>query len=355
MSSVQTEPVLRENADGTVDFIDGDETSTGQEGQNDGAAAAGAATHANDDGDASLRNADDDEGGDADPGAAGITPEERAKRERRRVERQQKKARARERETNFRQELEARDRIIDDMRQQLDAVHRRSTGADLAALDARIRREEENITYLKNVITDGTNSQNGAAVAEATVQMSQRMADLQQLNRVKQQMTRQANAPAQPQLDPRMVVNATAWMKNNAWYNPASGDADSRQVLVLDQKLAEDGYNPNSPEYWDELTRRIEQTLPHRANRAATRQTADPVDNPGYNPGTSQRRPARSTVAGSGSDGSSPVNNGRSAGAYTLSAERVQALKDAGMWDNPKARTDAIRRFKEFDAQNAAR
>ena len=270
MSSANQGAVVTENSDGSVNVVD-ESTDQGLPNESDSGATGSAA----DDGDdASLRTTDheddDDHGGASDPNASGISEEERAKRERRRNERQAKKQRIRDRDENFRLELAARDRLIDDMRQQLDVVNRRSTGADLASLDARIRREEENVTYLKNVIADGTTSQNGAAVAEATLQMSQKLADLQHLGRVKQQMTRQANTPAQQQLDPRMVVNASAWMKDNSWYNPANADADTRQVLAIDQKLAEENYNPNSPEYWEELTRRVHATMPHRRNGRQT-------------------------------------------------------------------------------------
>ena len=37
---------------------------------------------------------------------------------------------------------------------------------------------------------------------------------------------------------------------------------------------------------------------------------------------------------------------------FTLSRERVQALKDAGMWDNPDKRAKAIRNYAEFDRKN---
>ena len=36
----------------------------------------------------------------------------------------------------------------------------------------------------------------------------------------------------------------------------------------------------------------------------------------------------------------------------TLSRERVQALKDAGMWDDPTKRAKAIRRYADFDRNN---
>ena len=53
----------------------------------------------------------------------------------------------------------------------------------------------------------------------------------------------------------------------------------------------------------------------------------------------------KATVAGSGRD----VGSSGKQGTYKLSAERVQALKDAGIWDNPKQRAEAVKRYREFD------
>lgn len=356
--------VLRENPDGSIDFIDEaglDADATGGappppappgDGSGDGAAAGSQTTAPPDD--------DDDDDDDAPP--ARTTPEGapreetlEEKRERRKQERTAKRERARQREENLRQQLLARDRVIDDLRSRVDVVQRRTTGADIANLDARIRRGEEQVTYLKSVIADGTATQNGQAVAEATAQMLQQMREIQEVSRVRTQLVKAADAPQQPQLDPRMVVNAATWMSANKWYNPASNDADSREVLVIDQRLAEEGFNPSYPDYWDELSRRVAARLPHRAGRQTPTPPPPPSQTetnaqPGsYNAGASQRKPSRSVVTGAGGSGSAV--SGR-AEVFRLSPERVQALKDAGMWDDPVARNNAIRRYKEFDAKS---
>lgn len=312
--------------------------------------AAGAG--ADDGADAGTRTDDDDDDDDVAAAPAGETVE--AKRERRRLERQQKRERARAREDNFRNELAARDRIIDEMRERMQIFERRNTGADIANLDARIRHEESQVTYLKQVIADGTASQNGQAVAEATQQMLKKLNDLTELQRVRQNVAKAANTPAQPQLDQRMVLNASNWMSKNSWYNPAKPDADTNHVLAIDQRLADEGYNPSYPEYWEELQRRVDAMLPHRASggsQPASRQTPANPAGAGYNPGTSQRKPSRSVVTGAGGAGS--VSRTSPARSFVLSAERVQALKDAGMWDDPKARSKAIKNFMEYDSQHA--
>ena len=58
----------------------------------------------------------------------------------------------------------------------------------------------------------------------------------------------------------------------------------------------------------------------------------------------------RPTVAGAGRE-SGGADSGKT---YRLSSDRVQALKDAGIWDDPKQRAEAIRRFREYDKQHRA-
>jgi hypothetical protein len=131
-----------------------------------------------------------------------------------------------------------------------------------------------------------------------------------------------------------MVNHAQAWMERNPWYDPAGRDQDSRIALTLDNQLAADGWNPTTPEYWEELEARTQKYLPHRFSGG----TINNNDKP---------RGRRSPVAGSGRDSA-----GSREGTYKLSAERVNALKDAGIWDDPKARSEAIKRFREYDRAN---
>ncbi len=359
MSSAQNpgesqEVKIVENDDGSAIFED----PAAHEDPEGAGAAAGTEAPPEDQGeDARQRsNVDHEEAGErAELEAAGSDAEREAIRARRRQERKERKDRRIAREDNYKLELAARDQLIDDMRARLQAIERRNSGSELAQIDGRIKHEERTVQYLRDVIADGTKVANGEAVAEATVQLSQTMRNIEELGRIKKQMTRAQSQPEAPQLDPRMVSNAAAWIDNNKWYNPAGADADSRQVLVIDQRLAEEGFNPVHPGYWQELDRRVKAALPHRAEGGEGRQDNSRSQEHGYNGDASQRRQSRSVVTGSGSGGSSAGSGGggRNSG-FVVSKERVDALKDAGMWDDPKARADAIRRYREFDAQQKA-
>ena len=154
------------------------------------------------------------------------------------------------------------------------------------------------------------------------------------LQNAKKQMNQQQNAP-QP-LDPRLKQHADDWMSKNSWYDSSGTDMDSDLVLKIDDRLMKEGWNPKTEEYWEELDARVKKYLPHRANST-------------YNkPQVGVQKQNRVPVAGANNDsGAQPK------GAYRLSAERVAALKDAGIFDDPVKRADAIKRFQNYDKQSA--
>ena len=274
---------------------------------------------------------DDDPPGD-DPEDGGGTDDEReAIRERRRKERQHRKQAQREREETLRRELQARDSIINELRTKVEGIERRGTSSELAQLDTAKKQTAQAYNYFKDQIRVATEAGNGAAVADATEKMLQAQQHFNQLQGY-EQAYRQRQSQPQP-LDPRLVNQAQKWMESNKWYNPAGQDQDSRIALTLDQQLAQEGWDPTTPQYWQELDSRVKKYLPHRANSGKISGTKP-----------------RSTVSGSGRD-AGPRTSDKS---YRLSAERVKALKDAGIWEDPKQRAEAVKRFREYDKQNKA-
>lgn len=288
---------------------------------------------ADDRGDSGEDSGEDAGGEDDDAGeGSGDTDEEReAIRERRRKERQHRKQAQREREETLRRELQARDSIINELRAKVEGIERRGTSSELAQIENAKKQTAQEYAYFKDQIRVATEAGNGAAVADATEKMLQAQQRFSQLQGY-EQTYRQRQAQPQP-LDPRLVNHAQKWMESNKWYNPAGQDQDSRIALTLDQQLAQEGWDPTTPQYWQELDSRVKKYLPHRANSGKISGTKP-----------------RSTVSGSGRD-AGPRTSDKS---YRLSAERVKALKDAGIWDDPKQRAEAVKRFREYDKQNKA-
>lgn len=269
--------------------------------------------------------------------AEGETAEEaEARRQRNRTRRQENKERRKGYIESLKRELASRDAVINDLAGRVATVERQSTGSQMAQIDTAMKEAENVYNHFKTLNQQAIEQANGAAAVDAQEKMFQARMRYQQLNGIKQGMTRQ---PQQPQpLDPRLKAHAEDFMGKHSWYDPNGGDMDSRMMLNLDKELFQEGWDPKTKEYWEELEARGKKYLSHRFHSA-------------YNPSQQQNgggKPAKSPVAPSGRE---DQGGGKPKG-YRLSAERVQALKDAGMWEDPAKRNDAIRRFQEFDRQH---
>ena len=262
-----------------------------------------------------------------------ITDDEReAIRARRREERKNRKQHAKEREDTLKRELAARDAVINELRARQDAIEHRNTGSELAQLDTAKRNIAQAYNYYKDQIRVASEKGDGASVAEATEKMIQAQRKFDEIASTEAAF-RQAKTAPQP-LDPRLASHAQRWMSENRWYDPNARDQDSLVARTVDQRLAEEGWDPTTEAYWDELSARVKKYLPHRISDGKMNTQAKP----------------KAVVAGSGRDSG---GSGKT-GTYKLSAERVQAMKDAGIWDNPEKRAEAVKRYREFDKQQTA-
>ncbi len=273
---------------------------------------------------------DDDDQPEDDHGNTEGTEEEReAIRERRRQERQSKKARQRERESRLKAELAARDAAINQMREELDAIHRRNTSGEMAQLQNARTQAAQAYSHYKTQVELATAAQDGRALTDAIEKMQLAQRRIEELGRIEQAYQRQQRAPAP--LDPRLKTHAEKWMSQNKWYNPAGDDEDSEIALTIDRRMAREGWDPTTSEYWTELSRRIREKLPHRSANSP------------------QSQPKRRNVVGSSDRGSSA--RGGNSGTFSISPERVQAMKDMGVWNDPVKRAEMIQEYKKYDQQ----
>ena len=284
--------------------------------------------------DASLRTAEGDD--HEEEGHSEETAEEaEARRERNRKRRQENKQRRQDYVEGLKRELSARDAVINELSTRVASVERQSEGSKMAQIDAAMREAEQYYNHFKQVHQTAINEANGALATDATEKMFAAQQRYQMLTNAKRAMTQQSQQPRP--LDPRMQKHAEDWMSRNQWYDPQGSDLDSDMVLKLDDRLVQEGWNPSTQEYWEELDARVKKYLPHRFNSSYNKPQ-----------GSSAASKPRVPVAGSGNTTSTA-----SKGVYHLSAERVQALKDAGVYDDPVKRADAIRRFQEHDKRAA--
>ena len=106
--------------------------------------------------------------------------------------------------------------------------------------------------------------------------------------------------PAQKKAD--VAPLAVKWIDNNkVWFNNPKFQGHRAFVLAEDSRLARDGYDKNSKEYYAELDRRIDEAFP------TLRKRGKPVSNGGTRPpvagvGATPRNSSKKTIKLTGSD-----------------------------------------------------
>lgn len=259
------------------------------------------------------------------------TDEEReAIRARRRVERKSRAQRNRERVEALERNLQAVTEQNRVLQQQVSSIQDVNAGSQLAQVDSAITQANQAAEHFKRLIADAATKNDGKTLAEATEYMIAARTRAQQLTEFKSNATRAMNAPKP--LDTRLVSKSQQFLAKNQWYGgPTSADPDSKVLTALDNSLTAEGWDATTDEYWTELENRAKKYIPHR------------LAHPG-----SAKRPV-SPVAGSGSQPSSSANGG----GFTLSPDRVAAIKAAGMWEDTAARAKMIKSYREYDKANA--
>jgi len=275
---------------------------------------------------------------DSDDGS-GDSPDENdedreAIREARREERRLKKELSKQREASSKNKISSLEKRNEELARRLAAVESTAASYQFAQIDKAIEDEATRVEYAKMKMMQAAQAGNAEEQVEYLDQLQDSKNRLNQAQAYKKHQLEQVKRP--PQNVPNTISievqrNATGWLKNNKWYDPQARDTDSKIAKVVDQELTADGWDPSDSEYWDELDNRLSDRLPHRyvSREGRTMRRAGPTSsNKSANPGV------------------------KSATSITLSRERVQAIKDAGSWDDPTKRSKMIKAYASYDRQN---
>jgi len=260
--------------------------------------------------------------------------EEREKiREARREERRLKKELVKQRDASAKHKISSLEKRNEELARRLANLENGAVSIRLAQLDKAVEDEATRVEYAKMKMMQAAQSGNAAEQIEYLDQLTDAKQRLQQIQHFKKQQIEAAKNPRQNVPTPmanEVQQNATSWLKRNSWYDPEARDTDSRIAKVIDQELASDGWDPADEEYWDELDNRLSARLPHRYTAKG---------------GSTQKR--------GGPTASSRVSNtAAKANTITLSRDRVQAIKDAGAWDDVDKRNKMIRAYASYDRAN---
>jgi DNA repair exonuclease SbcCD ATPase subunit len=276
---------------------------------------------------------DSDQDSDQDDGES---EDERERiREARREERRLKKELQKQREVSAKHKISALEKRNEELARRLAAVENTAASYQFAQIDKALEDEATRVEYAKMKMLQAAQNNNAAEQMEYLEQLTDAKQRLAQVQAYKKQQLEQAKAPKQNvpnELSAEVQRNAERWLKRNSWFDTQARDTDSRIAKVVDQELAADGWDPSDSEYWEELDNRLQSRLPHRYTAK----------------GSSKNKRSAGPTA------SSRVANETSTkpGTITLSRERVQAIKDAGAWDDVEKRNKMIRAYASYDRSN---
>jgi len=275
----------------------------------------------------------DDEGQEDGRLSESRNEDEDVRRDAKRSERQRRKQNQRFARDKTREEMQWLVQQNQSLQQRLENIENQTLNFQKGSLDQDYQQALYGVTAAENQLAKAIEIGDGARVPELLRQRDRALADAAHINRVKETV----GNTAAPRNDTVVNMKARQWASENPWFNPSSNDPDSAIAKTVDASLVSEGFDPTTDRYWDELDRRVSKYLPHHF-------TDDAED--GY---TGPQRSGRRSPPVGGSRGTTPGKT-----QVYLSTERVNALKDAGAWDDPVKRDNMLRRFAEWDRNNKA-
>jgi len=286
---------------------------------------------------------DEQEGPDHDEGqderlSETLAHEEEERRAHKREERKRRKQKQQFARDKTREEMQWLIEQNRNLAARLESIENQTLTFHKGSLDQNYSAALQQVSVAEQALAKAIETGNGAQVPELLRARDRAMAQAAEINRAKQTV----EAPRQQSMDSLALSRAKSWAAENNWFKPDGKDADSAVVKALDESLMAEGFNPATQDYWDELTDRASRYLPHRF--------ADGED-VGYNDadmGKPSRQGRKSPPVG----GSRDLSSGKQ--KFYVSPERVEAMKEAGIWDDPVRRQRMIQRYAEQDKLNRA-
>lgn len=299
---------------------------------------------------------DEDEDGDSDEDdervGHGEDDEEETEEDGKGKTRESRKAR-RERQRRARRRNEVELNYLRTQNEQLERkvseLDTRVNKSEVGSIDQRIASVQSQMKVADQVFAKAVKNGDEDDITEAT-SIRDRLRDAHtKLTGVKTDMARRAQeTEAEPEVDSRLVFHARAWMKDHNWYDPNGTDKDSRRVAAIDDQLVKQGFDPRTPEYWDELTDRVEKALPDRFKDARNGRGNDDTDEEeergSRGNGSKRGRGPRFSTGGR----ERPLRKNE----VYVSPGRKAAMIEAGVWDDKILRQKYLKRYAEYDREN---
>lgn len=141
------------------------------------------------------------------------------------------------------------------------------------------------------------------------------------------------------------------WLQFAANGSPTNDE--TAVALSIDRALKKEGkFSEYEGDYWDELDRRTKAALPHLFGEADESDEDDDMadEKPVKKPVVVKKEgPKGPAVGSSGNQANSGTVRRR------ISPDRVAALKEIGVWDDPKERAEYLKAYDDYDKTHGAR
>lgn len=272
---------------------------------------------------------DEDDESSEEEGSATSKEEEslEAKRERRRREKRMRREKQRRKDAMRDAEIA---RLQQELRQMKEATGSFVQKSELGAIESE-RKEIINVyntaqKVMEAAITEG----DGKKFAEAKAISDKAFSRYNFLEAQKAKYVEEETETAREEEKAPDIVGeqgkryGLAWVKkNSSWYDPKGGNLDSKIALAIDTDLYNEGYDPNTKEYWDEFDDRCRERLPHR-----------------YKSEKSGNEKPKQTVGGGSRD-----SNPASYKSITVPKEFLQSLKAAGYEKGSAKYNSAVKHY----------
>jgi hypothetical protein len=311
-------------------------------------------------------------GGDDEDDESDLSEEEIAKlREKRRKEKEERKARRERAIARDKLEMEFLRKRNEDLEKRIMAQEMRAHRQDHYTVEQRIAEAEREARLAEEVLAKAVAEANGDDVTKALRFRDEALNKIRELSGERERLKYEEDNQKTQKTVADPVVNSYAkeWIRKNSWYDVNGGDEDSRIVLEIDQRLANEGYVPRTEAYWKELDKRVRANLPHRyANDETFDDDEDDSDDYVATTGKRSRESGRQTererensAANRGAKKGPPIGQSREHAPNStrkeiyITKERKEALIQAGVWDDPVLRQRYIKQYQSWDRDNAVR
>jgi hypothetical protein len=279
---------------------------------------------------------DDDEGGE-DARLSEDNEDREELRRKRREEKAERAARRKEAIQRDKTELNFLRQRNESLEKRMQALEKTTVANTISNIDVRLNEKIAEVRAAERIMGQAVEAGNGEDVAKALRIRDEAMKQVQQLQVMKHRQSQTAQEIQQPQgPDPEIASFAQQWVSKNSWYDPNGKTEESKIVLAIDQTLVEEGYNPKSEAYWQELDRRVAKRLPNLKGGS---------DNDDGNNRTGRRGPP----VGSTRD-HAPASSRQQ---VYISPERKQAMIDARVWEDPVLRQRYLKQYAKWDRDNS--